>query len=1253
MTSIKIGTYNVRGMRDIKKRSQVYKYVREKSFDVIFLQETHSSRKDQNFWTSQWGGKVVCSHGSSNSRGTAIYFRKNLQFRLKSTYTDDNGRIALAHIELENEDLVLMSIYAPNADEPQFFSRISNIIQDYPSNDTKIIAGDFNLVLDDSIDRLGGSKISHLRARQELLSTIQRLDLVDIWRVKNPELREYTWERKKPQIIKERLDFILLTAHKQNMCKIADMHMEYLSDHSIPYIAYTTCDIKRGPGFWKFNNKLLNDKTYVDIIRNLINTEKMNIFENISKKWDFIKSQIRGETIRYCAQKRRSQENMLRLLEQKIQKIKVRLETENTDRIIFTKEQDQKVLAQLEEDRQELMQEKTHSSMFRTRQTWNVLGEKPTKYFLGLEKSRFAKRNRFSIIHNNWKHEGPRNVLNIQDEFYTDLYATRNVEMSDEYLEDLVLPQLNQTQKNNLDREITDNEIKEALWDMKLNKIPGIEGITVEFYKFFWQEISALVCGTIHEAKRHGFTQCVRRGQISLMEKPKKDLNLIENWRPLSLLNIDYKIYAKLLSKRMQDVMQDIIHLDQSGFIKGRGTMDNVQDLLCAIQYCNELKIPAILTSYDYRKAFDSVEYKILWQVMRKFNFGETFISFVQNLEKDAESCTINYGFTGNYFPIQRGLRQGCSMSALLFILVVEILGQKIRQSDVQGIQIKGTNKKHTQYADDLWSLILASQQNFDRLNKVINTFTKQTGLEINYNKTEIMRVGTLRQTNAKFYSEQQIKWSDKITILGFEISPTLMETIDLNFKRVIQKVKALLDVWKNRNLTLIGKIQVINSLAIPILVQVFTCLPPPKDARILKELKSFIIEFIWGGGQHKIKYDTMIQSRTDGGLGLVDIYAKRVSLRLSWVKKILNQKEYAWENMLSILARKDIKEIWMMNIDPKQILKQINLPKIFEDIAEEWAKISFTNPTNKEEILTQYLWYNQFLKIGNTVQFYQDLNSCGITQVRDIYCIKEKRLFKLDEIIEIYGPNFNYMHYMSIINAVPKKWLSTLKKSNEISVTETMLETSIRSPRITKWVYQQKILQYNCKIGYVDLARVKWSVELNANLAQDQWHHIRMQAFILSPNTKLQSFQFRFLSGRITTNSMRSRYEAISPLCTFCKQKIETIQHLFWECEQVKKLWGCLQRWFSYMLRLEIQINREDIFFCSYTGQFNQLVNTVYLITKQYIYAAKCMDKQLSYVTVMQKIREEFLDEQYQCILNGSYLKFEKKWSIYKTYVI
>ena len=153
----------------------------------------------------------------------------------------------------------------------------------------------------------------------------------------------------------------------------------------------------------------------------------------------------------------------------------------------------------------------------------------------------------------------------------------------------------------------------------------------------------------------------------------------------------------------MGTVLPDLINPMQIGFMRNRFIAKNIILLSNIIHHCNVERVPAYLLSFDFYKAFDSVEWDAIAATLEHLNFGEYYINLIAILQADITSCVTNNGYWSSWFNVTRGSRQGCPNSPLTFNLVIEILAAKLRQNpQIRGISINGIEQIGAQYADDL-----------------------------------------------------------------------------------------------------------------------------------------------------------------------------------------------------------------------------------------------------------------------------------------------------------------------------------------------------------------------------------------------------------------------------------------------------------------------------------------------------------------------------------------------------------------------
>ena len=304
---------------------------------------------------------------------------------------------------------------------------------------------------------------------------------------------------------------------------------------------------------------------------------------------------------------------------------------------------------------------------------------------------------------------------------------------------------------------ITENECLLALNEFKNGKSPGSDGFTAEFYKFFWNNLSENLILSLNYAFEKGeLSICQKRGIISLLPKKNVPTNNLNNLRPISLLNTDYKIAAKVLAKRLEKVLPSIINPNHTGYIKGRFIGKNIRLISDLIAYTKGKNIPGIAIFLDFRKAFDSVEWDYIAKVLDVFKFKDDFKRWVKVLYTDKSSCVINNGFASPFFKLKRGVRQGCPLSGLLFVLAIELLALAIKNDPlIQGISVGEQEIKLLQYADDT-TVFVRNTSSVEALLRLLDKFKNCSGLEINTHKSEALWLGSWKDRCDKPFS---FKW--------------------------------------------------------------------------------------------------------------------------------------------------------------------------------------------------------------------------------------------------------------------------------------------------------------------------------------------------------------------------------------------------------------------------------------------------------------------------------------------------------------
>ena len=385
----------------------------------------------------------------------------------------------------------------------------------------------------------------------------------------------------------------------------------------------------------------------------------------------------------------------------------------------------------------------------------------------------------------------PKDILEEEERYFEEVNASRNTDPNCPIFKEFFEIQ------NSLSEEIAKtcegvmsiDECEIALKTMENNKTPGTDGLTPEFYRFFWNLLSSFMVNSFNYAFRNGTPSISQRqGIISLIPKKKKNTEYLKNWRPVSLLNVYYKIATKTIALRLEKILPNLIHPCQSGYVKGRFIGESIRLIADTMHFAKEKNIPGVAVFLDFEKAFDSIEWNFIDKCPETFNFGLDLRQWIKVFYTDISSCVLNNGYASKHFHLERGVRQGCPLSGTLFIIAIELLAQSIsRSEEIKGIAID----KHNEVNQCQSYLI------YYRFSK------GATGLKLNQTKSEMLWLGSMRHRKDTILDLLLI--GEPVYTLGVQVTYDLEVSEKKHFFDKLESLKKTLNIWSQRDLSIVG----------------------------------------------------------------------------------------------------------------------------------------------------------------------------------------------------------------------------------------------------------------------------------------------------------------------------------------------------------------------------------------------------------------------------------------------------------------
>ncbi|GJY87322.1 RNA-directed DNA polymerase, eukaryota [Tanacetum coccineum] len=732
---------------------------------------------------------------------------------------------------------------------------------------------------------------------------------------------------------------------------------------------------------------------------------------------------------------------------------------------------------------------------------WAVEGDENSGFFHGIiNKRRSIQSIRGVMVEGTWID----NPVNVKKEFL-DHFANRFSKPGTPAASLLLdFPkQISHDQRLNLESEVTNVEIKKAVWECGMDKAPGPDGFTFRFFRHFWY----LVERDVYEAVRYFFLYSdlpkgCNSSFIALIPKIP-DANLVKDFRPISLIGSIYKIIAKNLTNRLVGVLGE------------------------------EKK-----AKFNFEKAYDSVRWDFLDDVLSKFGFGEKWRKWIHCCLHSSKGSIIINGSPTDEFQFGKGLKQGDLLSFFLFLLIMEsfhISFQRVVDAGMfQGIKIGGlVNLSHMFYADDAVFVGEWSESNLSSLVHVLDCFHKVSGLKINMSKSKIMgiEVDSGRVSSAAFKLGCLV-FKTPFLYLGSYVGGEMHRF--QSWDDIVDRVRRRLSKWKMKMLSIGGRLTLVKSVlgSMPIFHMSMFKVP----TGTLRTLESIRGKFFNGHETSSkkvswVQWNKVLAPKVNGGLGVSSLYALNRGLLFKWVWRFLSHDSTLWTRVIKAIHGDD------GNID---------------GIPRNGANSCWVNIINEIKVLAKKginLMNFMRMKLGNGVStLFWDDGWCEGGRLK----VRFPRAYALETCKRItVGNKLGHPNLTHSFRRVPR---GGVEQSQVEEMTAILHSVSLNHSQ-DRWTWSLT------NSGEYTVASARSLIDsrlLPKGDMKTRW----IRYVPIKVNT---------LAWKVMTNSLPTRFnisrrgiDIDTMSCVNCDLGVETTNHLFFTCDMAKQVSNLIARWWD-----------------------------------------------------------------------------------------
>ena len=513
--------------------------------------------------------------------------------------------------------------------------------------------------------------------------------------------------------------------------------------------------------------------------------------------------------------------------------------------------------------------------------------------------------------------------------------------------------------------------------------------------------------------------------------------------------------------------------------------------------------------------------------------------------------------------------------------------------------------------ADDT-TLFLADINSLKIAISTFNKFQNISGLKINIAKTEIIPIGNQQNKNIVLpieLSSIQIKHGP-FKALGVWYSYNEEEITELNLTNRLKNIQTLINIWRSRHLSLKGKITIIKTLIIPQVQFIFSMIYIPDH--ILIKLDKILFEFLWDAKPAKIKKSTIIAPISEGGLGMIDINSTHQAAKIGWIRRLNSNTNDKWKSIM--LIRMGIKSIQLNKKLDCSVTKHNT--KFYTQVLSAWLDIYNQAITTLDDILNEYILYNQLIKIEKNMlnEKYLDIQNTNL-QIFDLLDTNGKFL-TLTQLKQTTNSDLTQMKYNSLISAIPKTWKHIIK--DKFSITDNTVRIS-HEPYLKINTIQKPLSKITNKQIYLTLiskhikppTAIDTWINIFPFLELQDWTTIYRTSFEVTKEPYLQSFQYKIINRVLNCKERLYKWKITDNNKCYTCEEVDSIEHHLFYCKQSITFWLNIKKWMISNLDFGFEFTICEVLFGFPKHVIDSdLLNFIILMGKWYINKNKSEEK-------------------------------------------